>query len=515
MTVISAAIGSERRSRILGYAIGKGNFVEISPNLPMRIAVLAEADAANQASFSEGLSYEMTTAKQAGDKFGYGSPIHQIMRILKPAFSAGVGGIPVVVYPQAEVDDDTQTYSITVAGTATANATHRLRINGRYSLDGVFYEFAVATGDTAAEIATKIKDLILSVLSCPFTASIPVPVPGTVVNATAKWKGLTGAELNIEVDNQEVDAGMTYTVAVVTAGLGTPSISTALANFGNEWNTIVINSYGSEKFAELEEFNGIPDPENATGRYQGLIMKPFVALFGSTLSNMDSIIVITDASERKTQVTNAICPAPNSDGTSWEAAANMTVLLARVSQDSPHLDVTGKSYPDMPTPKDGDIEDMSDYVNRDALVKKGSSTVTLENGKYVVQDFVTMYHPDGENPPFYNYVRLLMIHFNYKYGYRLRELMYVIDHAIAESGQPTRVEKVVKPAQWIQEISDYIDDLAQRALIVDTDFSKSSIAVSTDLENPDRLNTNFSLKTSPFMRIHSTTVKVGFAFGIE
>lgn len=69
----------------------------------------------------------------------------------------------------------------------------------------------------------------------------------------------------------------------------------------------------------------------------------------------------------------------------------------------------------MPTPLS--IGAMNVYLNRDAFVKKGSSTVSLFAGKYLVEDFVTTYHPVGETPPQFRYVRNLDIDFNVRYTY--------------------------------------------------------------------------------------------------
>ena len=98
---MSFAVGSELISRVVGYKITKGNFQESSPNLPQRIAILGEANTANQANLDL-IGKQITSAKQAGDLYGYGSPIYQMARILLPLQSDGVGGIPVIVYPQAQ-----------------------------------------------------------------------------------------------------------------------------------------------------------------------------------------------------------------------------------------------------------------------------------------------------------------------------------------------------------------------------------------------------------------------------
>ncbi|AGF91176.1 hypothetical protein CHPG_00024, partial [Cellulophaga phage phi3:1] len=93
MSGISTAIGSERLARVDGYKIKKGFFDNVTSNLPQVIAIFGEANTANQAGLSV-LKKEITSALEAAQTYGYGSPIHQQMRILRPENSDGVGGIP-------------------------------------------------------------------------------------------------------------------------------------------------------------------------------------------------------------------------------------------------------------------------------------------------------------------------------------------------------------------------------------------------------------------------------------
>lgn len=500
----SDAVGLERISRIVGYKITKGNFAASSPNLPQRIAVLAEANENNQATLDTD-PVQITSAQEAGDKYGYGSPAYLIARILFPKQGDGVGGIPVIFYPQAKaVGSAAKILTLIPTGVATGNGTHTIVVAGREGMDGQFYDINVEAGDTASDISGKIADAMNSILGCPFS------VTNFAYEAylQSKWKGLTANGLSVTVDTNDNDLGLTYTVQNIQSGSGTPSISAALTSFGNDWNTIVINSYGtvSSIMTALETFNGIPDPTTPTGRFVGIVMKPFIALTGSVSDDPTSI---TDT--RLNDVTIAICPAPGSAGMPMEAAANMAVLFAVVSQNNPHLDVAGKSYPDMPTPTS--IGSMADYNNRDAFVKKGCSTVDLVAGLYVVQDFVTTYHKLGENPPQFRYCRNLMLDLNVRYGYYLLEQINVVDHSIAEDADTVSASSVIKPKQWKQLLNAYADDLAQRSLIVQPSFMQASITVTLSTSNPDRLETFFRYKRSGFVRIASTTAEAGFNFG--
>lgn len=501
----SDAVGSERISRIVGYKITKGDFRATSPNLPQRIALFAEVNDAKQSGLDT-TKKTISTTKQAGDLYGYGSPIYSIMRILKPLAGDGVGGIPIDVFPIAKSLGATpKIVSLEVTGTATGNGTHTIVIGGRQNLDGKFYNISIEEGDTASAIYAKIADAINVVLGAPVTAVDDAY--GVVL--TTKWSGLTANDLVVDVETNDNALGLTYTATTDQAGSGTNDIDDALSQIGNEWYTALINGLGTVTgiLNALEAFNGIPDPSNPTGRYAAIVMKPFIAITGSKSEDPSSL-----TGSRLTQVTNAIAPAPLSDGFSFEAAANMALLFSRTAQDAPHLDVSGKSYPDMPTPKS--IGSMADYDSRDVIAQKGCSTVDLVNERYVVQDFVTTYHPVGEIPPQFRYCRNLMVDFNIRYGYYLREQTNVIDHVLANDSDIVRASNVVKPKTWKSVLSDFADDLVSRGLIVDAAFMQDSLTVNISTVNPDRFETFFRYKRSGVVRIASTTAEAGFNFGV-
>lgn len=502
----SNAVGAERISKIVGYKITKGNFSQTTPNLPQRQAIFAEANEANQSTLDT-LGKEITSAQQAGLLYGFGSPIYHIMRILRPQSGGGVGGVPTIVYPQAKaVGATSKILKITPTGVATGNGTHTLVIAGRTGVDGTFYDINIAEGDTTAIITGKIEDAVNAVIGAPVIATSY----DYDARLESKWKGLTANDLSVTVDTNDNALGITYAVVNQQSAAGTPSISAALAQFGNDWVTQVVNSYGAVPsiMDTLEAFNGIPDPENPTGRYAGIIMKPFIALTGTTEDNPSTI---TDT--RLDDVTIAMCPAPGSAGLPMEAAANYAFLFGPQAQNNPHLDISGQSLPDMPVPASGNIGSMASYENRDSFVKKGCSTVDLKAGRYEVQDFVTTYHKLGEIPPQFRYCRNLMIDFNVRYGYYLLELINVVDHAIANDDDTVSVGNIVKPKIWLGILYGYADDMANRGLIVDAAFMKASIEVDISAVNPDRLETFFRYKRSGFTRIASTTAEAGFNFG--
>ena len=434
------------------------------------------------------------------------------MRVLRPVAGGGIGGIPTYVIAQpAPGSGAAAQVEITVTGTPTANGTHFVAINGRTNVDGSTYSTTILSTDNADSIAARIADNVNNVLGAPCTAT----VASNVVTLTAKWEGVTSDQLTAEVFTDGKDLGMSYAVAKTVSGAGTNTVANDLLKIGSAWNTIIVNSYGESAFQELETWNGSPDANVPVGRWAAIEFKPAVALWGSNESDKDNITAITNDAARKDQVTNVLCPAPNSKGFDYEAAANGALITAPLFQNTPHLSVNGISYNDMPVPSDGNIGDFAEYNNRDFMVKKGCSTVDLVNSKYVFQDFVTTYAPDGDPNASWRYVRSLMQDWNIRYAYFLLEQINVVDHAITSSDQITSVINVIKPKQWKQIVGNMADNLAERVIIVDPEFLKQNLVVEVNQTNPDRLDTFFRYKRSGIARIASTTAEAGFAFGVQ
>lgn len=508
----STAVSSELISRVVGYGLQGADFSESTPNLPMRIALLGPANTNKQTDLPS--KKQLTSVQDAIDLTGAGSPMHHVMRVLRPSSGIGIGGIPVIAYPQANSGSPVaKIINLAISGTyTTGSVQHTVKINGRDNFDGQFFRFTItqAIGADLDDVATLIADAVNAVEASPVTA-----VAGTAsVIFTAKYQGLLSNDIDIEIETGGDSRGLTYAFTVGTAGSGVLAVTPSLNLFSSDWNTIVINTYGMEStvLAELNAFNGRPKIGNnsPTGRYNPIDFKPFIAVCGSTSSTGDG--TVTDAMSE--DLTIEVAPAPNSPGMPFEAAANWARLLSRQAQDNPHLDITNQTYPDMPMADGDDIgTTFPDYLQRDALLKLGNSTVDLLAGAYRIQDPATTYHRAGENPPQYRYTRNLIIDWNVRYSYYLLEQLYVMDHAILADSDFSRAERTIKPKQWKAIVFELADDLAKRGLIADPQFMKDSVVVNISATNPDRFETFFQYKRSGYARVASTTAEAGFNFG--
>ncbi len=505
MTAISAAINLNHVSAIVGYEIEASLEGLVAGNLPQKIVILAEANTANQTGIVSQLPFSI--AKTVGVEAGYGSPAYHVARILRPLLGDKLGSIPTVLYPVTEAAGATATVvTMSITGTATANATHKFLVSGREGVDGTFYSIAVATGDGAAEISAKVIDAMNNVSGCPGIATVST----TKVVLTSKWKGASSATMNITWDTGGKDAGLTYAIDSTVAGAGVPTLTSALSQIDSEWDTIVINAVGHDtaSLAALEAKNG--NPNDKTGRYLPEVFKPFVALTGSNKSTVADCATLS--ATRKDENTIQFCPCPGSLAFEFEAAANFAFLYAPIAENTPSKDPIGLTYGDMPV---GAIGDFSNPTNRDTIVKGGYSTIKLKSGKYEIVDAVTTYHPDDEpqTSVLFRWTRDLICDWNIRYKYMIEEQIYVIGKTIVPTGSTSTAPNTISPARWLGRVYTLADQFEDQALIADAQYMKDSAVVGIGESNPNRFETKFDIQRTGVARVIPTTNKTSFEFG--
>lgn len=508
---ISTAVDLGRVSAIVGYEIKASQAGIGATFLPQAIAVLAEASTSNQGTMPPTLSF--TSAKEVGNAYGYGSNAYAIARILRPVSGDVLGGIPTIIHAVAEAAGATATViTKSITGTATKNVTHGMLINGRASLDSQPYTFAVALGDQKAEIAVKIADAVNSVIGCPLIATVDV---SDNVVFTSAVKGASSIENNVQFYVNDDSAGMTYAEDSKVAGAGIPSIAAALALFGSTWYTHVVNGVSSDStiLDSLEAFNG--DANSRNGRYLPTAFKPAIYYFGANeVNTLAAATAITDA--RKLEMTNSFCPAPNSKALSIEAAANMVLLYAPMSQNNPNEDPLENYYSDMPIGETAG--EFSDSSKRDQLVKIGSSTAIINSGKYQVIDLVTTYHPENEVPTavLFRWVRdLVGLDWNYRYMYMILEARYVTGKTIVPDTSRSTNTNTISPKRWKGILAtQYAPILEQEALLADSEFLIDSLQVGIGESNPNRFETSFDAQRTGVARVLPTTNNTQFKFNI-
>jgi len=503
----SFAVSLDRVSAVLGYEL-KANLEGMAPPfLPMRVIVLGQKSTANESVSTSKLSF--TNCSEIGKEYGYKSQLYSAARILRPLLGGNpLGSMETICIPvDAPIGGTASINTVAISGTATKNGTHSIRLNGRTSLDGQSFSFSVIKGDGAAEISQKMIDAVNNVLGACVTGTLST----NDAVFTAGWVGLSSNEINIEIETNGDNAGLTYTVTT-TAGTGKVSITSALAQIGNEWSTLLVNCFGQDVdvLDAIEVFNGTADTK--TGRYDANDWKPLLAFFGdSSLKTVSSISTVVNA--RALEQTNVFCPSPGSKGTGWEAAANGCVLQAKTSHETPNVDIIGMTYPDMPVGED--IGDFADVNKRDQIVKLGCSTVQLNAGKYEIIDFVTTNHPSDEPQTAvrYRWVSDLIKDFNIKFIYFIFLNIYVKGKTLVNNDFTGSAPNTISVDRWKGIlINDFAPLLIDAGIMTDLEHFKNTLVVNISPSNPNRFETTFKGKITGTARVLATTNERQFNF---
>lgn len=452
--------------------------------LQQGIAVLAQGSASVTYSTDK---FEETSADSVGTKLGFGSPAHLIAKELLP----GAFGARVTFYPLPnEAGGAAATGSLTPTGTQTTAAEYVVRVGGVES-----NSFAILVGEGVTEFIAKAITAINGVLDMPVIATDGT----TKVDLAAKHKGTTGNDLVIELLG--VQQGITVAVSTMTGGLVDPSISVATAQFGNVWETIVVNQLGEAAHDDLSTFGET--------RWGQLVRKPFFALYGS--NEKDEQVLKAYADARKSDRTNGVIPCPGSPTAPWVIAAAAIAKIASQANANPAVEYRTESLPSVVNGKDGD---QWDYPTRDTAWKSGVSSTQIENGVITLDNTLLFYHPDGRTDPEYGKVI---------YVVKLQNIIYNVDlifnqpkwkkAALIPDFEVSSNPDALKPNDAVAALNTLTDNLANNALISDRAFTKTNTAAAIDQSNPNRVNTTYPVKLSGNWDIHSIDLLFGFFLG--
>jgi phage tail sheath gpL-like len=437
---------------------------------------------------------QMFSAQQAGETYGFGSPIHRIVLRMLPPSGDGVGDIPVTVYPL--VDGTTASAgTITPAGSPTANGTYRVLVNNIPS-----ESFELLASASVADATAAITAATNAVLDMPTTAADGT----TVVNFTAKWQGASGDNINLAVEGPSL--GMTFGIVQHTGGGAdaTPG-STQFDQFGDDWETLGVQSNGgiAATLNAISDFN--------EGRWDPTVSRPILgAFYASTETDVATAIALPDS--RTTDRTNSQLDAPGCLDLPWEIAARKATKIARVANSTSPASDYVRQVANGLTPGPAAVQWSS--AQRDTAVKAGASTSEVRGGQITISDTVTMFHPVGDPTPAYRYVNDLV-----KLANMLNDLRIVFDSPewagapLVPNGQAVTDRSAKRPKMAEAAVKSLIDSWGLRALISDPATAKDTVVANINGSNPRRLDIAFTIQLSGNANIISVDMDFGFFFG--
>jgi len=488
----STAIDASAVARVVGI---KTEFKDLRGGilfLPQRLAIIGQG---NSAAVYDTTKTQVTSALQAAQTFGFGSPIHLAVKELLPSNGDGVGTIPVTIYPlEDDASGAVSTGDITPGGAQLEAASYQISVNNILS-----EPFVILKSATVATITASITDAINANLDMPIIA-----VDGsTVVDFTSKWEGTSANDIQMEVVGSTT-AGTTFVITQPVGGLVNPNIDAALAQVGDIWETMGLNCLDIADTTTLDKLSTFGE-----GRWGAITRKPLVFFTGNTEAVVATAIAVPDA--RKTDRVNSQLVAPGSNDLPFVVAARELARIAKVANNNPPRDYGSQDATGLTPGTDGE---QWTYAQRDQAVKGGSSTIEVKDGVVNVSDVVTFYHPSGDPTPAYRYVcdivKLQNILFNL-------DLIFATDEwdgaPLIPDNQPTTNRDAKKPKTAVAEIGSMLDSLGLNAIISDPGTAKANTFAEIDSGNPKRLNVVTTVQLSGNANIISVDLNFGFFFG--
>ena len=495
---MSTAVQASAVARVLGI---KTDFVNLRGgrivDLPMRIGVVGQGNTTSTYPLTK---QQITSATQAGDIYGYGSPIHLAVNSLLPPNGRGVGSIPVTVYPLNDGPGAAPASgSITPDGVATVAGAYTIFINNINC-----GSFSVLEGDSVDAQCGAIAGAISTTPNSPVTATNET----TRVDTVSKWEGTAANDITVEVVPASGPEN-TFTIVDPAGGAVDPDIQPALDQIGNVWETLFVNCIGNHNGTEgLDVLDAFQDTNE--GRWLPATRRPFVACY-ARVGDPQTLSPVPNS--RSTDRTNVQLTAPGSTDLPFViAAAQVAQIAIQATANAPHD--YGGLYPAGLTA--GPDSSQWTYADQQLVVSRGSSTALKKDGRIVMGDTITMYHPSGDPTPAYRYVvdviKVMNILFN-------TELIFASEEwdgaPLIPDNQSTINPTAKQPKAAKAAIAAMIDSLALNAIISDPETAKQNIMAEIDSQNPKRLNATFTVQLSGNVNIISVDFNFGFYFGAE
>lgn len=307
---------------------------------------------------------QVTSAEQGATYHGEGSQLAAMVRAFKnnnPLVEVWTVGIA------EEAGGTAATGTLTFSGTATEAGTINLLIAG------VRVAVGVASGDTAATIATNAEAAIDAVTRLPVTAG----VAGAVVTCTCRWKGASGNAIDLRHSyyaGEKLPAGVSLAIVAMASGATDPGLDDIIAvlDSDTQYDTWVV------PFSDTANLTFVEDElADRGGPLRGIPGQAFVGLRGTFSATQ----TLGDGrnSEHMSILGLSALPTPP-----WEAAAAVAAIDA--------------GFTDLNAPRRGTVVRgvlppaegaRFDFSERNLLLQDGVSTFSVDSGRYVIERLIT------------------------------------------------------------------------------------------------------------------------------
>lgn len=447
------------------------------PDQPRRMVVIGHKSAAGSAAANAVIPIASRDA--AAQAFGFGSMLYDMVRV-------ALLNAPAVPLVAIAIDDTgaAPVWTLTFANIPANIGTAYLDLNG-YRL-----QVAVTAADTVTTVAAALAAAINAAYD-PLTAET-LPVTATsaagVVTLTGRHKGVAMNDLDIFVPaivGNPLSVAGVLTTAQTTAGSGTPSIATALANLGDDPADMVVSPFSdATSLAAADAW-----ANDASGRWAWNRLS-FGHYFTSYTGNFAAQITLGQSLNNRHISVIRRQAAVISPGWLWaaaHAAAEVTWLfddvngnVARNQSARPVYGVRGLR----------DRSGLDTYNAENQLNSNGISTWRQDMvGQVQIGKSVTTQRTGVGNQPDSTFRDIQSV-FQVQIAVQYLRSVFFFEHgnkAIADDN-PGNLPAVSTPRDILATFLHGLTELERRGVIENVDRSGRQLTVARDQGNPARVN---------------------------
>lgn len=489
MAVLDSGVTTRSFGLGLTYDVNRAG---TSPNKRQHIAVLAQGQTG--VTFAS-TPVEVTNPEAVGAAFGWRSPAYHICKLLLPRNTAvGAGaGTRVTLYPLGDhASGVAAAGSITPSGTATRAATFRVVANGRWYSD----PFVVPAGSVV--VADVIAQIIAAVAA-------NIAFPGAFTNGTtlatftAALKGTTGNGITLSVVG-DTDAGVSFAISQPASGATDPDVD---ATVFDRSTTLVVNQFAFDDETILDALQ-----TEGEVRWGPLERRPFCALTGNTEAAVADAYAVSTT--RRDDRINAYAMANGSADLAYWVCAHAAAQIARIAASTPAV-----SYAALPLQSVQAGSTMWTQAERQAARDNGCSSVVWdENGMVELNDVLTFYRPEGEEPPGYaEVVNIIKAQNILDSGERVFSQREWASAPLVSNDAVVRLPEAKRAKDFKAAWLPILQSLESRAILYESALTFAAITVAQDTGNPMRVNGTIPITLSPNANVIDMELPWAFVTG--
>lgn len=385
----------------------------------------------------------------------------------------------------------TRTFAIASADLAAgAAATGSYIFGGPATQAGTVYlliagqsvQVGVIAADTAASIATKAAAAINANKNLPVTAAVD-GTDSARVNITAKWKGLTGNDIDLRYNyyaGEQLPPGVTITWTGMATGAGAPDMAALIAAMPDEWYNHIMTP-----FNDTASLNTLRD--ELLTRWGPLKMSEAIAYTAFRGTYGETITF----GEGRNDFLLSCMGTSKSPSPSWEFAASYCGVASYQLAIDPARPLQTLALPGILAPAKAD---RFAFDERNNLLKSGIATYQVQPGDVVaIEREVSMYQKNafGDPDPSYLDITTPATLGKMRYDIKVMVTNRFPRHKLADDNVLAQIDPaqpVVTPKLMEQAILEVALDWVTAGLMENFDLFKETLSVYRDTADRNRLN---------------------------